>query len=392
MECRVYEHILPHYQQLLTNPAQLEACREINGVQDLLQHLKTAWNQEAITESELINALHWCNQQPLAIDVEQLSAHWLPYRYDAKTRSIHWCLPNGHATEPFHDEYIGRCQRSLLINQLFRPRTSLHPLLTVMDTSALARPTGFIFHLSRCGSTLLSGCLSELDDTCVLSESQLLTDILLDDSLSRDDKVRVLPQLVHLQAGSIVDRTKIIIKWNAWDIFHWRLLRGLYSQTPIILLARNPLEILASHARQAGRHMSGDQSLSTLHPVFAEHRHGGVRELRVQVLRELMGEMLNVVDEPGVELIDYDALDDTRIEQAAEHFGLTVKADERLRVRRRMTVHSKQPEQIFCADGQTKQSEISDRDRDYAWSKLEAVYQQLIAICSTTFVAQQVLK
>lgn len=394
MECTLNERLLPHYQQLLTNLSQLEACREINCVPDLLQHLKVAWNHEAITDNELISALHWCNQQPLAIGVEQLKEHWLPYRYHAKIRSIQWCLPNGHPTEPFHDEYIGRCQRTLLINQFLRPKTSLHPLLTETDLSGLARPAGFIFHLSRCGSTLLSGCLSELDGTCVLSESQLLTDILLDDSLSRSDKARLLPHFIHLQ-GSSVGRTEIIIKWNAWDIFHWRLLRQLYSQTPVLLLIRNPLEILASHARQAGRHMSGDQSLGTLRRVFAqEYGHDGVRELRIQVLRELMGEMLNIANEPGVALVDYDALDETRIQQVAEHFGLTIKADERLRVRRRMTVHSKQPDKIFRADGKTKQSEISDDDRNYAWSKLGTIYQQLIDKGTTapvTFIGVEAL-
>lgn len=379
MECTLNERLLPHYQQLLTNLSQLAACREINCVPDLLQHLKVAWNHEAITDNALINALHWCNQQALAIGVERLKEHWLPYRYHAQTRSIQWCLPDGHPAEPFHDEYIERCQRTLLINQFLKPRTSLHTLLAGTETTEPTQPAGFIFHLSRCGSTLLSGCLSELDDTCVLSESQLLTDILLDNSLSREDKARMLPHLVHLQASS-VGRTKIIIKWNAWDIFHWRLLRQLYSQTPVLLLIRNPLEILASHARQAGRHMSGDQSLGTLHRVFAqEYGHDGVRELRIQVLRELMGEMLNIANEPGVALVDYDALDETRIQQVAEHFGLAIKADERLRVRRRMTVHSKQPDKIFQADGKTKQREISDDDRNYAWNTVGTTYQQLIA-------------
>ncbi len=376
-ECELNESVLPRYRQLLTDSSQLDSCREIHHVPDLLQQLKATWHLETVTDNELLNSLHWCNQQQLTVDVEQLSQHWLPYRYDPKTRNIQWCLPDSHATEPFHDEYIGRCQRSLLINQFVRPRTSLNVLLA--GTTKLIQPAGFIFHLSRCGSTLLSGCLSELDDTCILSESQLLTDILLDESLIRDDKTRVLPRLIHLQGSSIAGRSKIIIKWNAWDIFSWHLLRELYSETPVILLVRNPLEILASHARQAGRHMSGDKSLSALHPVFAEHRHGGVRELRIQVLRELMGEMLNVADEPGVELIDYDALDETRIEQAAEHFGLTIKADERLHIRRRMTVHSKQPDKVFHADGQAKQREVSDSDRDCAWSKLGATYQELVA-------------
>src|SRR5271166_938284 len=42
-----------------------------------------------------------------------------------------------------------------------------------------ATPAGFIFHMSRCGSTLVSQMLAQLDEVVMLSEPQVLNDVLL---------------------------------------------------------------------------------------------------------------------------------------------------------------------------------------------------------------------
>src|SRR5690606_31010359 len=124
---------------------------------------------------------------------------------------------------------------------------------------------GFIFHLSRCGSTLLSGSFAKLGDVNVLSESQLLTEVLLDPSLSDSEKKAALPKLISLQGGTgheeadqdgnDLKRNKTVIKWNAWDILFWPVIRSVYPDVPVVLIVRDPVEILASHHRLPRRHM-----------------------------------------------------------------------------------------------------------------------------------------
>lgn len=81
-----------------------------------------------------------------------------------------------------------------------------------------------------------------------------------------------LQQLINLQASVFPARPDVVIKWNAWDIFRWELIRAIYLRVPVIFLVRNPVEILASHQRLAGRHMSGDSVLSAYQPEMAPQR------------------------------------------------------------------------------------------------------------------------
>nr|WP_324258967.1 hypothetical protein [Cellvibrio fontiphilus] len=83
-----------------------------------------------------------------------------------------------------------------------------------------AKPAEFIFHLSHYGSTLLSGCLSELESTCVFSEAPLLTALLLDKNLLLQEQQNLLLAFINLQSAAYPQRPHMVIKWNAWDIFH----------------------------------------------------------------------------------------------------------------------------------------------------------------------------
>ena len=346
-------NILSAYREFISSPAQLAQCRQATSVEQLLQQLKLLWRQEALTDDQLVGELALCNQQLHDVDVATLSGHWLPYCYQAKSRSIRWCLPSGHATEPFHDQYIERC-RGQLLNQLITPKTSITPLTTGQVTSAPLQPAGFIFHLSRCGSTLVSGCLAELDNTCVLSESPLLTELLLDDSLDEKTKQHLLPQFIHLQSVTSPGRHNIIIKWNAWDIFFWPLIRSLYPQVPVLFLVRNPVEILASHQRSAGRHMAGDQSMMVIKPIHDAANAASLDGFREKVLQSLLGSMDHAKNSDDVVTLDYSSLTLNKILELADYFQLHVDDNVRSSMAARMTFHSKFPGQTFQSDERHK--------------------------------------
>lgn len=367
--------IVSAYKKLICSPTQLAACRHIASVSQLLQQLNDLWGND-LTDDQLLSELMLCNQQVQDIDPVALSGHWLPHRYQAKHRSINWCLPQGHATEPFHDQYIERCRR-LLLNQLIAPRTPLQPLLNGAAITSDIQPAGFIFHLSRCGSTLVSGCLAELHNTHVLSESQLLTEILLDDSLSETEKQHLLPQLIRLQTAIFPGRDKVIVKWNAWDIFFWPLIRKVYPQVPVIFLTRNPVEILASHQRSAGRHMSGDKSMARLNPAFLmADTEKNILDMRINILSQLMSGML-AVNKGEVRVVDYTQLNAEKILEIAHFFGAAVTADEYKRIEQRMSVHSKDPHRSFTDDTRQKRQLFSAAETDKINHHLHNGYQAL---------------
>jgi hypothetical protein len=354
--------LLPAYRELLVSPDRLDACASATTVAELLHSLRGLWPQAPMDDGALIAELDRCNRQVLELDPAALAGRWFPADYQARTRSLDWCLPVGHATEPFQDQYLSRCLRGRVFNQLIRPRTAIAPLLAGATVVAGSAPAGFIFHLSRCGSTLVSGCLAELDDTSVLSESPLLTGLLLDASLSDAQKQHALPRLIGLQAAPFLDRQRIVVKWNAWDLFAWPLIGAACPGVPRLLLFRDPEEILASHAVSAGRHMVGDPSLACVDPVFEPAPDSDLLDLRIRVLAALMDTMSRLAAETGALPIDYARLDLRGLEAICRHFGLSPDTGALERLARRAGRHSKQTDQAFAADGERKRR-VFDADQ-----------------------------
>lgn len=346
--------LLPAYRELVLSPDRLATCAQAATVAELLQSLRRLWGLESADDDTLIGELNRCNRQVLELDPAALAGRWLPAAYEPRTRSLAWCLPVGHATEPFQDQFLSRCLQSRVFNQFIRPRTAIAPLLAGAAVVAAPAPAGFIFHLSRCGSTLVSGCLAELDDTSVLSESPLLTELLLDASLSDEQKQHALPQLIALQAAPFPGRGRIVVKWNAWDLFAWPLIRAACPGVPRLLLFREPEEILASHALSAGRHMAGDPSLASLEAVFEPARDGDVPGRRIRILGGLMATMAGLASASDAMTVDYAQLDRRRIDSICRHFGLSPDAEAGERLARRMGRHSKQLDQPFAADAERK--------------------------------------
>lgn len=367
------------YCELISSPAQLARCQEAVSVSELLSVIKKLWQQTTLSDDQLLAELAQLNQQVIDDDKIKLAGHWLPYRYHAKSRSIYWCLPAGHAIEPFQDETISRYRQTVLLNQLITPKTSLASLDMQAQVVQSITPAGFIFHLSRCGSTLISGCLSELDTSCVFSESPVLTEILLDQTLGEATQQQHLQELIDLQASVFPARPDVVIKWNAWDIFRWNLIRTIYPQVPAIFLVRHPVEILASHQRLAGRHMSGDPTLSCVHLVFNKNQDvpESVLAFRIGVLNGLMNEMQLFGVDDSVYRVDYRQLDLDKLAEICAYFHIPLASNEISRIQTRLGFHSKLPMLRFNEDAAEKQKLFSSIDVKEIEQALLPLYNQV---------------
>lgn len=367
------------YHALLGSDDQLAQCRQAHSVADLLDVLRRIWGADGCSDAALLQALDTLNREDVPADVAAgMAGHWLPRSYHVRSQRLAWCLPDGAPTEPFHDEYLSRCWQSTPLNQLITPRTSLKALAACAQRVPRAQPAGFIFHLSRCGSTLLSGCLSELDGAAVFSESPVLTEILVDPALSPQEKRAHVQCLLDLKAILFPGR-RVVVKWNAWDIFHAQLLRGAYPNVPAVALVRDPVEILASHQAQAGRHMSGDPSLAAVAPVFGEGAGGSVLEHRIGVLQGLMQGLHDLAAEPGVACIDYRQLDGGTVRQVAAMFGLRCDLEGQRRIAQRMQSNAKLPGIRFEPDGARKAAVFDAAQSTAIARRLSSLHRALLA-------------
>src|SRR5258708_4780469 len=100
-------------------------------------------------------------------------AGWIPIRlYRTKSGPmVDWChLGTTLLTDPFFVETIEHSFRRPF-NLVFRHQTPIEVLGEWQAVQPGLPPNGFIFHMSRCGSTLISQMLAALSQNVVISEA-----------------------------------------------------------------------------------------------------------------------------------------------------------------------------------------------------------------------------
>lgn len=184
-----------------------------------------------------------------------INVHW----QDAHL-TIDWCrLGELRFTDPFFEQTVARALRDPA-RLLFRRQTPVEILEDLPTVRPGLPPTGFIFHLSRCGSTLLAQMLAALDRTIVLSEAPPLDEILRahlrDPRVTRARRIAWLRGLVSAFAQPRRgDESQFFIKFDSWHTLELPLIAEAFPDVPWIFLYRDPVEVLVSHHRLRGMQM-----------------------------------------------------------------------------------------------------------------------------------------
>lgn len=164
--------------------------------------------------------------------------------------SLQWVdIGSVRFTDPFFDGTLARRRRD-------RPAVRTSPvrhLLTAAAAVDAPPPTAFIFHVSRCGSTLLAQLFGGDPDAIVLSEAPILDQLLRCSLADRANlfsaALRVLGQR---RTGT---EARLLVKTDCWHLFSAETIRALFPHVPFILLYRDPDAVLGSHQRARGMHL-----------------------------------------------------------------------------------------------------------------------------------------
>lgn len=154
-------------------------------------------------------------------------------------------------TEPFFDETLRRWRRLPANREAPRRLTPLRELAAGTGPA----PDVIIFHVSRCGSTLLAQMLAALPHHTVLAEPPLFDEVL---RLPRSRPATADAERVALLRGTVAalaqphaaTSRRLFVKLDSWHIFELPLVRRAFSRTPFLFLHRHPVEVLASLMRQ----------------------------------------------------------------------------------------------------------------------------------------------
>lgn len=153
-------------------------------------------------------------------------------------------------TDPFcHDTLHKLVARPF--NQLFRQQSGLVFLRERASCHPGLPLHGMVFHMSRCGSTLLAQWLAALTDSVVLSEPEPL-DTLLQWPAPPANAETIRALLAALgQPRRDCDR-RMFLKTDCWHTSHIERLLAAFPGTPWVFLYRDPVEVLVSHQRMPG--------------------------------------------------------------------------------------------------------------------------------------------
>jgi hypothetical protein len=260
----------------------------------------------------------------------------------------------------------------LPFNRAFRYRMSLSDFLSEAEHSV--PPAGFIFHMSRCGSTLVAQMIAALPDSVVLSEPPPLDAIL---QMCRHDEamsVDALRAMIAALGRRKHSKTPYVLKLDAWHVLALPLFRRAFPDVPWVFLYRDPVEVMVSQMRERGMQMV---------PAFVAP---GVFGIEADVPDEdYCARVLAAMCRAGVEhsglggglVINYDQLPEAVEDVILPHFGIRVDESGLARMRLAARKDAKQPYQEFTSDSADKQDQADEHLRALVRSHLADVYKCL---------------
>lgn len=147
--------------------------------------------------------------------------------------------------EPFFDQTVERWAGGSAPRLV---RTDL-AAFEALDATPSLDPAALVFHLSRCGSTLVSRLLARIPGTLVIAEPKPVNTLLLAGPamLGEAEAARLLRLLVRaLGRRRFGDEQRYVLKLSSWNIARLGLFRRAFPGVPVIWVQRRPVEVLAS--------------------------------------------------------------------------------------------------------------------------------------------------
>lgn len=286
-----------------------------------------------------------------------LLAQWLPYKLlHAEDGPLCKWLYVGDKkySEPFFDETIQKCLGFPFNSSRYKGYSNIELLPEWSANVTSIPPTAIIFHVSRCGSTLLSQLLGLLPQHIVLSEVPFL------DALLRWPFQNVKEPLQNLDAliqAAVVfygqqrtaQESQLFIKTDSWHVLLYQQWRRMYPGVPFILLYRDPREVIISHQKKRGMHaVPGviEPALFGFEPEWGPHV--GLDQYLAKVLERYLETFIEITLQDSLSfLVNYTSGMRNAVDTICQCTGVQISADERAMMLERTKFDAKEPGQHF---------------------------------------------
>jgi len=312
-------------------------------------------------------------------------AGWLPVRtgWHEQELWVEWAYVGPEPfREPFFEHSVVRW-RAKPFNRLFRYATPFDALAEAQRQRPHLAPTGFIFHMSRCGSTLVSQMLAASPHHIVISEAEPIDAVVrarrASPGLAEEKQVAMLRTMVGaLGQVRSSEQQHLFVKLDSWHTLALPLFRRAFPDTPWIFIYREPVEILVSHSRKRGMHMVP----GLLGDVFDEAPPEAEASLDAYC-----GHVLSLIGESALQnhargaslLMNYTDLPEAIWTDVLPHFDISCSAAGRAAMARVGQYDAKNPSRPFAGDSVAKREAATPAIVSAA-SQLSALHARLEAL------------
>ncbi len=305
------------------------------------------------------------------------------------TPFVDWCyLGRERFTRPFFENTIRR-QLQNPFSLLFRHQTPLDFLAEFNGAHPAPEPTGFIFHMSRCGSTLATQMLASLPQNIVISEAPPINTILrlnlVNPAVTDEQRIAGLRGLITaLGRKRNPEESHYFIKFDSWSTIDLDLIGRAFPDVPWAFFYRDPVEVIVSQMFQRGAQMI---------PGTIEHLLPGLDFHQVLQLpaEEYCARVLSLLCESVIHqlsagkngkalLINYSQLPEAITSVMLAHFGVSYPAEDMDKMNAAAQFDAKTPQMTFVPDGESKKAAASEATVKAAGGNLNFLYEKLEAM------------
>ena len=290
---------------------------------------------------------------------------------------LRWMDMSGvRLTEPFFQQTVDRARaEDNHRGELFTEFDALLQLEKILDSVA---PTGFIFHSSRCGSTLLANACRAIANSIVLSEANAIDKLIArfitdapEGSVKESLYSVFLRGVVHaLGQRRTGNEQHLFVKFACCSFNQIERIRRIWPRVPWVFLYRDPIETIVSNITSIPPWLVDSDrrvlaSITGTSPAAIAEM--GIEELCARTIGSFYTTAERVADASGI-LLNYNQLSVPVISSVLSFFKVSPSSEELETIARGSRVYSKEASgsRTFVADAEIKQQHASNLVREVA--------------------------
>jgi hypothetical protein len=294
--------------------------------------------------------------------------------------------------EPFFHDTVMKIEASE--PGLEKVKTDLAQVMVSGRSLPPVVPKGLVFHISRCGSTLISNALRIAQRTIVIAEAQPLAAVFLPRMQSTpmqgeygtELRRMVLQSLANIYGSHSGSRPgRLIIKFASWNLLGIPLIRSLWPTVPCVIAIRDPVEVIVSHLATAAGWKALKGQATVACKIFGFTLADRtvldmpIEEYYARILGRLYRAAAAAIDQ-NCRVCDYNDIGPQRLAKISEFFQTEVP--EKGALERVLSLHAKDPTstRLFNDDREVKQRSATDAVRTSVNRWARASFEELRAL------------